>query len=69
MFIDQLVPVATDKEAEIIEATEDALDLVPSDQLHRHTDSVPADPVEELILNVNLILDHGLPPFRQKFEM
>ena len=58
MLIDELVRLAPQDEAEIVEAHDDSFDLLTADQLYGHTDSIPANPIEKLILNIDLILDH-----------
>jgi hypothetical protein len=61
MLIDKLIRLTPKNEAEIVEARHDSLDLLTAHQLDGYSDSIPTDPVEKLILNIDLILYHYLP--------
>jgi hypothetical protein len=58
VFIDELISLAPEDDAEIIEAHDDPLDLLAADELHCHPVPVPANSIEKLILNIDLTLDH-----------
>jgi hypothetical protein len=66
MLINKLVRLTPKNKAEIVEARHDSLDLLTAHQLDGHSDSIPADPVKKLVLNIDLILDHHLPSSLQK---
>jgi hypothetical protein len=61
MLIDELVRLVPENEAEIIEACNDPFEFLAAHQFDGHSDSIPTDPVKELVLNIDLILDHHLP--------
>jgi hypothetical protein len=58
VFVDELIRLASQDETEIIEAHDDSFDLLTAQHLHRYTVTIPANPIEKLILNVDLILGH-----------
>ena len=61
MLIDQPFVPIFDDQAEIIEANDEPLDLFSRDELNDYGNPLPAHPVEKLILNVDLILNHYGP--------
>ena len=69
MFIDQLVRLPPEDDTKIIEAKNDPFHLTASGQLDHYMVSVPPDTIKKLILNINLILDHALPPSPPKKDL
>lgn len=66
MFIDQLIRLSPEDDTEIIKAQDDPFDLMARGQFDHHRVSIPPDTIEKLILDINLILDHALPPLFPK---
>jgi len=62
VFIDQMVSLSSEHQAEIVKAENGSFDLMASGQLNDHVASIPPDTIEKLILNINLILHHGHLP-------
>ncbi len=62
MFIDQLVSFPSKDETEIIKTEDDPFDLTAGSQFDNHVASVSPNPVEKLVLNINLSLHHGSLP-------
>jgi hypothetical protein len=62
MFIDQLIRLSPDDNTEIIKAQDNPFDLMARGQFDHHRVTIPPDTIEKLILDINLILDHVLPP-------
>jgi hypothetical protein len=56
MLVDELIRLASQDETEIIEAHDDSFDLLTAQHLYRYTVTIPANPIEKLILNIDLIL-------------
>ncbi len=62
MFIDQLVTLRSKDETEIIKPEDDPFDPATGHQFDHHMASISPNPIEKLILNINLILYHGSSP-------
>ena len=62
MFIDQLVMLPSKDETEVIKADDRPFDLTAIGQFDDHMASISTNPIEKLILNINLILHHGHLP-------
>jgi hypothetical protein len=60
MLIDKLVRLTSKNKAEIVEAGHDSFDFLTIHQLDGHPDPITTDPVKELVLNIDLVLDHHL---------
>lgn len=58
MLVNELVPLCPKDKTEVVEAHDDALDLLTADERYGHAVPIPPNPVEKLILDIDLILDH-----------
>jgi hypothetical protein len=62
VFIDQFVSLASKDDTEIVKTVDDPFEFATGGQLYNDMDPVPPDPVEKLILHIDLILHHGSLP-------
>jgi len=62
VFIDQFVSLASKDDTEIVKTVDDPFEFATGGQLYNDMAPVPPDPVEKLILNIDLILQHGSLP-------
>jgi hypothetical protein len=58
MFVNELVPLRPENEAEIVEAHDDSFDLLTTDEFYGYVASISSNPMKKLILDIDLILDH-----------
>ena len=66
MFINQMVGLSPEDNAEIIKAQDESFDLMAGGQFDRHVFPISPDTIEKLILDIDLILDHAFPsPFQK----
>lgn len=59
MFIDQFITLASKDETEVVKTVDDPFEFATGGQLHNDMAPVSPDPVEKLILHIDLILHHG----------
>jgi hypothetical protein len=57
-----MVSLSPEHQTEIVEAENDPFDPAAGGQFDDHVASISADTIEKLILDINLILHHGLLP-------
>ena len=62
MFINQVITLSSEHQAEIVEADNDPFYLPTGGQFNGHMASISTDTIEKLILYINLILHHGHLP-------
>lgn len=62
MFIDQFIAFASENDAEIIKALDHPFEFSPGGQLHGDMAAISPDPVEKLVLYIDLVLDHRSLP-------
>lgn len=62
MFIDQFITLASKDETEVVKTVDDPFEFATGGQLHNDMAPVSPDPVEKLILHIDLILHHGSLP-------
>jgi len=66
MFVNQLIGLPPEDDAEIIKAEDDPFDLMARGQFDHHAFPISPDAIEKLILDINLILDQAFPSPPQK---
>jgi hypothetical protein len=67
VFIDQFVSLASKNDTEIVKTVDDPFEFATGGQLHNDMAPIPPDPVEKLILYIDLILQHIFsPPLSKK---
>ena len=62
MFINQVIILSSEHQAEIVEADNDSFNLTAGGQFDGHMASISTDSIEKLILDINLIFHHSHLP-------
>jgi len=62
MFINQLIVLPSKDEAEVVKSDDRPFDLTAIGEFNDYMTSVPTNPIEKLILNINLSLHHDRLP-------
>jgi len=62
MFINQVIILSSEHQAEIVEADNDPFYLSTGGQFNGHMASISTDSIKKLILDINLILHHSHLP-------
>jgi len=62
MLVDQLVSLSPQDDTEVVETVDHSFDPLAIDEFNDDMVSFPPDPIQKLILNIDLILHHGHLP-------